>query len=70
MTARLVTAPDDVFVKLWNAAATVDGPAAVVKWAAGGRVPRWAVRVRMLALRKRGVELKPLNGPTASVGRM
>jgi hypothetical protein len=58
MTARLDALPQEVFVRLWNGAASLDEVVAAVKAAAGGPVPRWAVRARALALQRRGIELK------------
>jgi hypothetical protein len=52
--------PRDRFVAAWNSAASLGEAVERVKELADGYVPRWAVMARAAALRKEGVELKPL----------
>jgi hypothetical protein len=58
---RVWDIPQDQFVAAWNGAATLDEAAGAVRALAGGPIPRWAVMARAGALRKDGVELKPLS---------
>ena len=53
--------PRDQFEAAWNGSGTLDEAADKVRALAGGQVPRWAVMARATALRKDGVELKPLS---------
>lgn len=64
MGERAWQVPQEQFVVAWNAADSLTGVVEQVKQLAGGNVPRWAVMARAAALRKEGVDLKPL--PTAS----
>lgn len=65
--ARLDQLPDADFIILWNTAGTIDGVVEQVV-ARVGRVPRWAVVARAVALRKAGGDLKPLDpAPTRPV---
>jgi hypothetical protein len=63
---RLTQLPDAEFIKLWNAAGTTDEVVEQVVLRVG-RVPRWAVVARAVALRKAGNTLKGL-GPVAAAG--
>lgn len=56
--------PDELFVVLWNAAASLGAAVERVCELAGGRVPRWAVVARAVALRAAGVRLQPLADET------
>jgi hypothetical protein len=60
--ASLDQLPDDDFINLWNGASTTDEVVARV-----GRVPRWAVAARAVALRKAGHDLKALNRESTAV---
>jgi hypothetical protein len=66
MIDRTWQVPQDEFVKAWNGATSLDEAAARVKELARGNVPRWAVMARALALRRRGVAMKPLTPTTAA----
>lgn len=57
---RVWTVPQERFVQVWNASSSLDDAAAALRELAGGAVPRWSVMARAAALRKDGVELKPL----------
>ena len=57
---RLAQLPDAAFIALWNAAGATDEVVARVVERVG-RVPRWAVIARAVALRKAGVNLKALD---------
>ena len=57
---RVWHVPQDQFVAAWTTAATLDDAAATLRVLAGGPVPRWAALARAAALRKDGIELKPL----------
>lgn len=60
MGDRVWQVPRDQFVAAWNGSGSLDEAAARVKALAGGPAPRWAVMARATAMRKEGVELKPL----------
>jgi hypothetical protein len=60
MIDRAWQVPRDEFVAAWNGAMSLDEAAARVKELAQGNVPRWAVMVRAMELRRDGVEMKPL----------
>lgn len=60
--ARLDQLPDADFIILWNAAGTIDEVVERVV-ARVGRVPRWAVVARAVALRKGGGTLKTIDLP-------
>ena len=62
---RLAQLPDAAFIALWNAAGATDEVVARVVERVG-RVPRWAVVARAVALRKAGNDLKALGPATAS----
>jgi hypothetical protein len=66
MGDRVLQMPRDQFVAAWNASTTLDEAAARIRALVGGAAPRWAVLARALALRKEGVELKPLPTRRAS----
>jgi hypothetical protein len=64
---RLANLPDADFIQWWNGAATIDDIVEQVV-ARVGRVPRWAVVARAVALRKAGCEVKSLDpAPTRPV---
>jgi hypothetical protein len=69
MGDRVWRVPRDQFVAAWNGSGSLDEAAAAVKALAGGPAPRWAVMARATALRKEGVELKPLPPATARAVR-
>lgn len=52
--------PREQFVETWNRAGSLDEAAAAIRAAVGPPAPRWALIARAAALRKEGVELKPL----------
>ena len=56
--------PQEQFVAAWNAAATLDEAAGVVRVLVGGPAPCWALIARAGELRKAGVALKPLPAGT------
>lgn len=60
MGERAWQVPQEQFVLAWNAADSLAGVVEQVKQLAGGNVPRWAVMARATALRKEGLNLKPL----------
>jgi hypothetical protein len=60
MGERVWQVPQEQFVAAWNGANSLDEAAAKVKELARGNVPRWALLVRVQALRKAGVKLKQL----------
>ena len=62
MGDRAWQVPQDDFVGAWNGAATLAEVVERVKELVGGNVPKWAVMARAVAIRKGGVELKPLRG--------
>jgi hypothetical protein len=64
MGERVWQVPREMFVAAWNAAGSLADAVERVKQLAGGNVPRWAVMARAVALRKGGVELKPLPATT------
>ena len=57
--------PQEKFVAIWNAAASLDEVAAQVRAAVGPPAPLWAVMVRGAAMRDGGTPLKHLK-PAAS----
>jgi hypothetical protein len=61
---RVWQVPQDQFIAVWRAAATLDEATAALRTLAGGPVPRWAALARAAALRKAGVSLKPLPAGT------
>src|SRR5207248_9064350 len=60
MGDRVSGIPQDEFVAAWNAATSMVDVVRRMKEIAGGAVPRWAVMVRAVALRKGGIELRQL----------
>jgi len=52
--------PQDQFVEVWNAAASLAEAAERMKQLAGGSVPRWAALARAGQLRKEGIAMKEL----------
>ncbi|QEL14820.1 hypothetical protein [Limnoglobus roseus] len=66
MGDRVWQIPQEQFVAAWNRAATLADLSPVLRELAGGSVPRWAAIVRARALRKEGVDLKPLIPQTAA----
>ena len=60
MGDRVSGIPQDEFVAAWNAATSMVDVVRRMKEIAGGAVPRWAVTVRAVALRKGGIELRQL----------
>lgn len=68
MLDKLASLPDETFLRLWNASASLDEAAARIRVIVGRPCPRWAVMARAAALRREGVGVKPLPGP-AKVGR-
>jgi hypothetical protein len=60
MYERVWQVPKDKFAEVWNAAGSIGDVVERIKELAGGLVPRWAIMARAAALRKEGVELKPL----------
>jgi hypothetical protein len=62
---RLARLSDPDFIALWNAGGTTDEVVARVI-ARVGRVPRWSVVARAVALRKPGKPLKPLAPATSA----
>jgi hypothetical protein len=63
---RLAQLPDAEFIALWNSVGTTDEVVEQVVVRVG-RVPRWAVVARAVALRRAGNDLKPLS-PVATAG--
>jgi hypothetical protein len=63
---RVWQIPQDQFIVAWNAAGSLGEVVERVKELVGGNVPRWAVMARATALRKAGVEMRPL--PLATAG--
>lgn len=66
MGERVWQIPQDEFVAAWNAATSMADVVRRVKELAGGAIPRWAVMARAVALRKGGVELRPLPATDAA----
>jgi hypothetical protein len=66
MGDRVWKLSQDQFVAAWNRSGSLDEAAASVREMAGGPAPRWAVMARAAALRKEGVEMKPLSAKVAA----
>jgi hypothetical protein len=61
MVERVRTIPQERFVEAWNSASSMSEAVERMKELAGGNVPRWAVMAQASALRKAGIEMRPLS---------